>query len=95
MVVLCSNILDAQLVFTDRNEAFKMLKKVRESRVKSFKTYEEAHRFSKCGLESPTETEIPIIILAEVNGVQTNGTNNVNCDKNSSKGMLFKVNSVN
>ncbi|XP_055304367.1 ankyrin repeat and LEM domain-containing protein 2 homolog isoform X3 [Sitodiplosis mosellana] len=79
---------DAQLVFSDRNEAFKMLKKVRESRVKSFKTYEEAYRFSKCGLESPTETEIPLIIIsAEINGVQSNGTgnNNVNCDKNSSK----------
>lgn len=63
-----------------------MLKRVRESRVKAFKSYEEAHRFSKCGLESPTETEIPIIISAEINGVQSNGNNNVNCDKNSLKG---------
>ncbi|XP_031628233.1 uncharacterized protein LOC116344012 [Contarinia nasturtii] len=78
---------DAQLVFSDKIEAFKMLKKVRESRVKSFKTFEEAQRFSKCGLESPTETETPIIINAEVNGIPTNGNmnNNVNCDKNSAK----------
>lgn len=69
-------------------EAFKMLKKVRESRVKSFKTYEEAERFSKCGLESPTEIETPIIISAEINGIHSNNTNNnVNCDKSSSKGM--------
>lgn len=52
--------------------------------MKSFKTYEEAERFSKCGLESPTDTEIPVIISAEINGVQS--YNNGNCDKNSMKG---------
>lgn len=70
-----------------------MLKKVRESRVKSFKTFEEAQRFSKCGLESPTDTETPIIINAEVNGIPTNGNinNNVNCDKNSTKGKKYNM----
>lgn len=77
---------DAPLVFEDKIEAFKMLKKVRESRVKAFKTYDEAFQFAKCGLESPTETEIPIIISAEINGALNNSNNNVNCDKNSSKG---------
>lgn len=69
-----------------------MLKKVRESRVKSFKTFQEAQRFSKCGLESPTEMETSIIINAEINGIPTNGNinnnTNANCDKNSSKGKL-------
>lgn len=78
------------LVFENKTEAFTMLKKVRESRVKSFKTFEEAERFSKCGLESPTETESPIVISAITNGIQSNGTNNnINCDKSSSKGTLL------
>lgn len=80
-------IIDMSLVFENKAEAFTMLKKVRESRVKAFKTFEEAEQFSKCGLESPTETESPIVISATTNGIQSNGTNNnINCDKSSSKG---------
>lgn len=79
---------DAQLVFIDKNEAFQMLKIVRESRVKPFKTREEAERFSLCGLESPTDTELPIIINAEINGIPINHINNINCDKNLPKGLL-------
>lgn len=85
-------ISDAPLVFEDKIEAFKMLKKVRESRVKAFKTYDEAFQFAKCGLESPTEFEIPVIISAEINGALSNNcNNNVNCDKSSSKGNLLTV----
>lgn len=85
--MLCVKFSDAPLVYEDKIEAFKMLKKVREARLKAFKTYDEALSFAKCGLESPTETEIPIIISAELNGTLTqNGYNNGNCDKNATKG---------
>lgn len=81
---------DAPLVFEDKIEAFQMLKKVRESRVKAFDTYNEALRFSKCDLENSPETEIPtIIISAEVNGNQINNiTNNNSCDKPAAKGIF-------
>lgn len=75
-------------MFKDRIEAFQMLKKVRESRVKAFDTYDEALRFAKCGLENSPESERPaIIISAEVNGNQINSISNNNCcDKNATKG---------
>lgn len=82
---------DTPLVFKDRIEAFQMLKKVRESRVKAFDTYDEALRFSKCGLENSPESEVPtIIISAEVNGNQINNiSNNNSCDKTATKGTFF------
>lgn len=66
-----------------------MLKKVRESRVKAFDTYDDAYRFSKSGLENSPEPETPaIIISAEVNGNQINNSyNHRSCDKNATKGM--------
>lgn len=85
--MLCVEFSDAPLVYEDMSEASKMMKKVRESRFKAFKTYDEALRFAKCGLESPTEIEIPIVISAELNGnLIQNGYNNGNCDKNATKG---------
>lgn len=68
-----------------------MLKKVRESRVKAFDTYDEALRFSKCGLENSPEAESPaIIISAEVNGNHINSiSNNNSCDKPAAKGICF------
>lgn len=86
IVLIYCFVSDMPLVYDDKNEAFKMLKRVRESRVKSFKTYEEAHQFSKCGLESPTELEIPVIISTEINGHSTNSNN---CDKNTLKRKRF------
>lgn len=78
-------------MFKDRIEAFQMLKKVRESRVKAFDSYDEALRFSKCGLESSPESESPaIIISAEVNGNHINSiSNNNSCDKPATKGICF------
>lgn len=71
-----------------------MLKTVRESRVKAFDTYDEALRFSKCGLENSPECESPtIIISAEVNGNQINSiSNNNSCDKTVTKSMFFHSN---
>lgn len=86
MNLLIFHISDERFVFEDRIEAFKMLKKVRESRVKSFKTYEDALNFAKCGLESPTETESPVIISAELNGALIQNGNTGNCDKSATKG---------
>lgn len=84
-IVVFVYILDTKLVFDNKIKAFEMLKMVRESRVKSFKTYDEAYRFTICGLESTTETEIPVTIISEINGIQSYN-NNVNCDKSSLKG---------
>lgn len=83
-------------MFEDRAEAFQMLKKVRESRVKAFDTYDEALRFSKCGLELSPESEVPtIIISAEVNGTQISNTiNNNSCDKTLTKGIFFNFSFV-
>lgn len=76
-------------MFEDRIEAFGMLKKVRESRVKAFDTRDEALRFTKCGLENSPEHEMPaLIISAEVNGYQINNSND-SCDKNATKGIRF------
>lgn len=50
---------EAPFVFTNRDEAFKTLKKYRESRLKCFKTYEEADYFASCGLESSISNDVP------------------------------------
>lgn len=79
---------DTELVFTDRAEAFQMLKRVRESRVKAFDTYDEAVRFSK-GLENSPELEVPtVIISAELNGNLTNNHHS-GCDKTVIKGREY------
>lgn len=80
------------MVFDDKNEAFKYLKKNRESRLKCFKTYEQAEKYSKCGLESPTAADVSLSSLIELNGKQpdSNGTAN-HCDKTTSKGILLTV----
>lgn len=77
-----------ELVFTDKNEAFKMLKRCRESRLKCFPTYEEAEIFAQYGKES--QSTIDVILTA--NGITSpvNNCNN-NCDKNGSKGEIFII----
>lgn len=78
-------------MFRDRTEAFQMLKKVRESRVKAFDTYYDAFRFSKCGLEISPESETSTILISvEVNGNQISNPNtNGSCDKTAIKGSSF------
>lgn len=72
-----SNYTADRLVFDDKTEALKMLKKCRESRLKVFQTYDEADFFSRCGTES-NQNVIDVAIIA--NGVQS--PSNRICDKN-------------
>lgn len=53
-----SFILDLN-VFTDKNEAFKILKSHKEARLKVFKTYNDALQFAKIGFEvCPINTNV-------------------------------------
>lgn len=86
--------VDSLLVFKDKNEAFKYLKKNRESRLKCFDTYEQAEHFAKCGLEStiPGDVSIPVFDSNGKQNSDSNGNTN-NCDKTttaSPKGDFMK-----
>lgn len=76
------------LVFHDKIEALKMLKKCREARLKVFQTYDEADFFQRCGTEINQNTGDVAIIA---NNLQSPPNGNRNCDKNGAdkKGMTF------
>lgn len=66
---------EAPFVFSNRDEAFKVLRKFRESRLKCFKTYGEAEFFANYGLETSTSNDVN----ATKNDSDTQSNNN-SCD---------------
>lgn len=64
---LTSANIEPPYVFDNRDAAFQMLKKHRESRLKAFKTHDEAKSFSILGIENSTAA------AANEGNEQTNG----------------------